>query len=148
MAIGGGTGGGPVGVGNSFTGTAEALDIYGNHAAAYSGLFPASTTEQIALSFTSGNYYFIGEVQINSAIDDDAPQTASQTSLNVKFNGVSIMILGSGGDVAGVATHRSALSNVSKILIPPYTEVVCIIDNDATQADNFASATIIGEIYR
>ena len=145
MAIIGGAGN-PVG--GSFTGPAEALEVVGDHAYAYSGLFPASTTEQTALSFTSGNYYFIGEVQINSAIDDDAPQTASATSLNVKFNGTSIMILGSGGDVAGVSTHRSSLSNVSKIIIPPYTEVVCIIDNDATVADNYASVTLIGEIYR
>ena len=60
--IGGPTGGGQSGFGSggSFTGPAEALEIIGNHAYAYSGTFEATTAEQTALDFTSGNYLFVG----------------------------------------------------------------------------------------
>ena len=140
MAILGGAGN-PVG--GSFTGPAEALEVIGNHGYAYSGLFAANTTEQTALNFTSGNYYLVGQVQVNTAIDDDNPENVTSTSLNIKFNGASIMIIGSGGDVT-----RSKLSIKSKIIIPPYTEVEAILDNGAIEADNYASVTIVGRIYR
>ena len=85
----------------------------------------------------------VGDVQVNSAIDDDNPENATSTSLNIKFNGTSILLLGSGGDVT-----RSKLSIRSKIIIPPYTEVECVLDNGSDAPDNYASASIVGRIYR
>ena len=65
--IGGPTGGGQAGFGSggSFTGPAEALEVIGDHAYAYSGMFPGSNTSQQAFNFTTGNYYFVGDVQVN-----------------------------------------------------------------------------------
>ena len=64
MAIIGGAGN-PVG--GSFTGPAEALEIYGDFGAAYSGPQNINTSEQDALAFTTGNYLFVGELQFNGA---------------------------------------------------------------------------------
>ncbi len=136
-----GAGGNPTG--GSFTGPAEALEIIGNHAYAYSGLFAASTSEQTALSFTSGNYYLVGYLQLNASVDDDSPADVSLTSVKVSFNGASIFIL-----VTGNSIHRAAMSVRQKIIIPSYTEVVAILDSENVAADQFGSVVLTGRIYR
>ena len=66
MAIlgGGPGGGGPVGSGNSFTGTAQSLELVGSHCYAYSGaIAAASGAGQDYLDFQTGNYYVVARVQ-------------------------------------------------------------------------------------
>ena len=55
MAIIGGAGN-PVG--GSFTGAAEALEVYGDFAAAYSGNIQVNTSAVTHLEFITGNYLF------------------------------------------------------------------------------------------
>ena len=62
---GGGPGGGGNPTGGSFTGAAQALEIIGDHAYGYSGVLDINGTETDMLSFTSGNFYFVGTVQFN-----------------------------------------------------------------------------------
>ena len=52
------------GVSNTFTGPAEAIEVYGDFAAAYTGLHSANETGFEVLSFTTGNYLFVGEFQL------------------------------------------------------------------------------------
>tara|TARA_Y100000310_G_scaffold217401_1_gene218460 strand:- start:182 stop:616 length:435 start_codon:yes stop_codon:yes gene_type:complete len=141
--LGGGGGGGPLGVGNSFTGPATGLEIVGDHAYAYSGLITAQNTDQTALSFTSGNYYLVGYLQLNAPVDDDNPASVSLTACRVSFNGTGVFII-----VSGDGVHRSSRSVRQKIIIPAYTEVVAIIDSEATAADQYGSVVITGRIYR
>ena len=144
MALdGGGGGGGPVGFANSFTGAAEALEIYGDFAAAYTGLYAATTTAFEVLSFTSGNYLFVGDLQLNGAVDDDSPADVTTTTANVSFNGVSVFILVTGDDV-----QRAAHSISQQIIIPPYTKVVVTLDNESIAADQYSSVVLTGRIYR
>ena len=140
---GGGGGGGILGVSGSFTGPAESLEIIGQHAYAYSGLIAALNTDQTALSFTSGNYYVHGWLQLNAPVDDDNPAAVSLTAVRVSFNGVGIFIL-----VSGDGVHRAARSVRQKIIIPPYTEVVAILDSEASAADQYGSVVITGRVYR
>jgi len=140
MAIIGGAGN-PVG--GSFTGPAEALEIIGDHAYAYSGLIPATTTDQTALSFTSGNYYLVGYLQLNAPVDDDSPADVTLTAVRVSFNGVGVFILVTGNNV-----HRTARSVRQKIIIPAYTEVTAILDSEGIAPDQYGSVVITGRIYR
>ena len=140
---GGGGGGGILGVSGSFTGPAEALEIIGQHAYAYSGLFAALNTDQTVLSFTSGNYYVHGWLQLNGAVDDDSPSSTTLTACRVAFNGVGLFIL-----VTGDGAHRSLRSIRQKIIIPPYTEVVAILDSESSAADQYGSVVITGRVYR
>ena len=98
MAIdGGGGGGGILGFSNSFTGTAQSIDIYGEHAAAYSGQFAATTSAQTALNFTSGNYYFVGQFALYGAIDPTSPGgSRSSSSGLLSFNGSNLLTLATG----------------------------------------------------
>jgi len=139
----GGAGGAGNPTGGSFTGPAETLELVGNHAYAYSGLFAASGSEQTALSFTTGNYYLVGFIQVNGAVDDDAPENVTLTSLRVAFNGTNLFILVTGvSDILGDVSARQA------IVIPQYTDVVATLDNQSTAADQYASVILTGRIYR
>ena len=128
MAIGGGgSGGGPIGVSNTFTGPAEAIEIYGDFAAAYTGLHSASTTTATVLSFTSGNYLFVGEFQLNGAIDPASGTDIQQTTANIKFNGVSVAVITSGNGAID-----TPMSTTQALIIPAYTEVTVEYDSDGT----------------
>jgi len=138
--LGGGVGGAGNPVGGSFTGPAEALEIVGSHAYAYSGLIAAQNTDQTALSFTTGNYYLVGYLQLNAPVDDDDPSSVILTTCKVSFNGSGIFLL-----VNGTGGPENARQ---KIIIPSYTEVTAILDSESNGPDNFGSVVITGRIYR
>ena len=102
---GGPGGGGPAGGGNptggSFTGPAEALEIAGDFAYAYSGSFGASTTAATRLSFTTGNYLFVGEIRLCGMIDET---TAA--------NGRSEVIQDANDDEAGIVGSISMTGRI------------------------------------
>jgi len=127
---------------STFLGPNQGLSVIGEHAYAYSGLFAANTDDQTALSFTSGDYYLDGYLQLNGAVDDDNPASTVGTACRVSFNGVGIFIL-----VTGDASLRMSKSPRQKIIIPPWTKVIVILDSDGTQADQFGSIVITGRIY-
>jgi len=145
--IGGPTGGGQAGFGSggSFTGPAEALEVIGDHAYAYSGMFPGSNTSQQAFNFTTGNYYFVGDVQVNMAYEYDASGTPSAlaTQLRISLNDNNIAQL-----IAGLIGSDSQVSVSQPIIIPPYTEVVVDIVGDANEAARLMGASMTGRIYR
>ena len=138
MAILGGAGN-PVG--GSFTGPAEALEVIGDHAYAYSGLHAASATDADQLSFQSGNFYLVGKVQLNGP-SREGSNTGGSTTCVVTFNGVAIIILRN-----RTADHESPSSIWSDIIIPPYTEVACRVDSASAEAAE-TSVSITGRIYR
>jgi len=141
--------GGPGGAGGglsegSFTGPAETLELVGNHAYAFSGLNVSSATPITVFSFTTGNYYTVGEFQINAGYDDDdAAASAAATLATIKFNGTSIAIIGCGG----ATPDRRPSSITQAVVIPPYTEIECTIDS-VDEADQYNSMTFVGRIYR
>ena len=138
---GGGPGGGGNPTGGSFTGAAEALEIIGNHAYAYSGLQAVTTVEADQLSFTSGNFYLVGKVQLNGP-SREGSHTGGGTTCVVTLNGVGIIILRT-----RTADHESPSSVWSDIIIPPYTKVVCRVDSASVEAAE-NSVSITGRIYR
>jgi len=141
MAIIGGAGN-PVG--GSFTGPAEALEIIGDHAYAYSGFKAASTASVTYLEFTSGNYYFVGQFQFNTPLEEDDPTAGIEALCRIDFNGSGVSMIRAGADFAD-----NADSNVTQdLIIPPYTEVKVVVDCHSTQADRFGTCTLVGRIYR
>ena len=141
---GGGGGGGIVGVGNSFTGPAEALEIIGDHAYAYSGKHQASTTAADHLKFTSGNYYWVGRLYLNGTTEGGSGSGEVTTAITT-FNGadVSRLKVDSAVNNDGMAT-----STYNDLIIPPYTEVVVNVDSSATNSGRFSTLVMVGRIYR
>ncbi len=146
MGLNGGGGGGILGVGNSFTGPAQALEIISDHAYAYSGLIVASTSPSDALNFTSGNYYFFGTLQLNAPADDDAPGSVRAGLANIKLNDSSVAILNCGTDSNDVPARPNSIAQ--QLVIPPYTNVVVEVESDSDAGDMFLSIVLTGRIYR
>ena len=124
-------------VGGSFTGAAEALEVIGDHAYAMSGSFASAgggSADTTYLNFTSGNFYFVGTLQIYEKAAGSHERFAE-----VSFNGIDIIEIK--GDTAPDWLENFPID----ILIPPYTEVK--VDAGSTDAAPF-SAVLVGRIYR
>jgi len=139
MAIIGGAGN-PVG--GSFTGPAEALEIVGDHAYAYSGIFEATTSEQTALEFTSGNYLFVGKIQMNAFLQL-SNVSIRQGAANITFNGVQVAIIATAN-----GNEQAPLQASQDLIIPAYTEVKVTIIAETPDSDNFATVGMTGRIFR
>lgn len=132
-----------LGFSNSFTGAAEALEIYGDHAAGYSGPLSISTSAVTHFEFTSGNYYFNGDISTGGVTLAGNPGSGSIVVVNVLFNGSTVF---SFKTESGAEDQMSWV--VMPLLIPPYTEVKVTAEADQSSAPHKCSIQIIGRIYR
>tara|TARA_Y100000310_G_C20168948_1_gene572705 strand:- start:145 stop:564 length:420 start_codon:yes stop_codon:yes gene_type:complete len=138
MAIIGGAGN-PVG--GSFTGPAEALEIIGNHAYAFSsaGGQTVGEGEVTKLDFMSGiSYYAVGT--INAFTSDTSTHSYV---VRIYFNEAKII----DGLYNNINSNFSDDMNPIPILIPPATQVKVTIQVLSASVDS-ASAQIVGRIYR
>ena len=143
MAIIGGAGN-PVG--GSFTGPAQALEVIGDHAYAFSGEVEAAASGDINnattfLSFTTGNFYTVGKFQFYQTDGD-----ADAITFAVKINGAIILTY----PVEGRVT-RSGSPDENFAILTPYTEVLVVgiggIKGSAGTSANGA-AVYTGSIHR
>jgi len=131
-----GAGGNPTG--GSFTGTAEALEIIGDHCYAYAGVLTAANTPgTVYLSFKSGNYYAVVNIQCYNTVND-----SSVINWEFELNGTKIFEYFQEG--------RSSIPiNVQEgnaLIISPYTEVIV---RGITTGDVVTGAVVLtGRIYR
>jgi len=115
------------------------LNVIGNHAYAYAGTFAATTAEQTALDFTTGNYLFVGQLQVNAFLQLNNV-TVRQVGANITFNGVTVALL--------QAPLEDAVSSITQdLIIPPYTEVKVTVICATGDSDNFATVGLTGRIY-
>jgi len=134
--LGGGVGGAGNPVGGSFTGPAEALEIVGDHAYAYSGSIDINSGAT-ALDFTTGNYYFVGKIYFTGNYDDGGDNFIT---FSVDLNGTTVLS----------NKERRQLGQVSDqpfdLIIPPYTEVSAKFAAMGVSAE--FNANMVGKIYR
>ena len=130
-------------VGGSFTGPAEALEIIGDHAYAYSGDFIESTTPITVLDFTTGNYYFVGVIQLLAPVQATNPVSGATTTGLTTFNGVNVIQQKAVSD-----PENSPNYSTIQIIIPPYTEVSTVVESTADDTAQKGSMIITGRIYR
>ena len=118
------------------------LNVIGNHAYAYSGALAGITTSATALSFTTGNYLFVGELQLNAAIDPTAPSTGTSSLCIITLNDAKIAIIVSS---AAVSTPETFASVSQPLIIPAYTAVLATVDSGANVGE--VTVTMTGRIY-
>jgi len=136
----------PEGVGYGPQNTASTglnLNIIGQHGYAYSGVIAATTSPQTALSFTTGNYLFVAELQLNAGVDPAAPSNGVATLCITTLNGTKVSVIMCS---AAVSTPETFPSVTQQLIIPPYTEVIAAVDSAANQAYD-VTVTIMGRIY-
>jgi hypothetical protein len=115
------------------------------HAYAYSGLHTSNTTAFEVLNFFSGEGYIVGEIQLNSATDDDFPTAVNVNTANILFNGISIALLRAGTTTAADTPYTNP-SISQKIIIPPRTTVSVIVDSNGTETDRYISIVFTGKV--
>lgn len=142
----GGGGGGILGVGNAFTGPAEALEILGEHGYAYNSTGAEAPYAGLTtmLSFTTGNFYLVGEWTVAGAVNTAASSdTGAIDQFYLSYNGTTIQSL-----KTDTQQEDSPTLYTVPILIPPYTEVVCKAASSLNNNSWVISQSIVGRIYR
>jgi len=129
---------------NVVAGAGLELNYLGRHCFAYSGKIAASTGPLNALVFTTGSGYIKGEFQLNAAVDISSPTSVRQTTLEVRFNKVTISAIRAGVE----ADDQTAQSERQKVIIPPYTVVQCIVDSSETTALMDVTVTFRGRVHQ
>jgi len=143
---GDGAGGGLFGAGNPFTGAASALEILGDHAYAYSGQFRTSDAQSLTemLSFTSGNYYFVGQWTVCGAVNKDGVHvTGGIDQFYLSFNDTAIQSL-----KTETGEEDQPGNFTVPIIIPSYTIVLCQGVSSQNHNDWVISQNLTGRIYR
>ena len=139
----GGAGGAGNPTGGSFTGPAEALEIVGNHAYAYSGSVQASTSNVQHLNFTSGNYLFVGELTLIGPLNIADVTDGAICEAEISFNGNVIFKLKTD------TTQEDMPAEITiPFLIPSYTQVLIDVKSSTTSAGFLTTVNLIGRIYR
>ena len=145
MAAPTGPGGGPVGfAGGAFTGPAQALEIAGEFAYAYSGTFPATTAAQTALDFITGNYLFVGRVTFNGPLNLTSPGSGVDAATCTVLMNDSVVIL-----MKGRSQNDPILATVyNDLIIPAYTKIQVTLDASDDVATAFMTTSLTGRVYR
>ena len=141
--LGGGVGGAGNPVGGSFTGPAEALEINGDFAYAFSGLQTINTSDVTVFDFTTGNYLFEGELFLTSGVTVADVEDGSYNIYTLAMNGVELMyykMQSSGEQMPATITMP--------IIIPPYTDVTLTVISNGTGASYKTSASMSGRIFK
>jgi len=130
-----------LGIGNTFTGPAEALEIVGNHCFAYSGIVQSAGSQSEAttttLKFTNGNYY----AKVRLTFSHNNISTTANEFYLINMNGVTIYKAENEHSI-----DHSTNPTVIHLIIPPYTEFESLV---GSSADGYDFTTIIsGRIYR
>tara|TARA_Y100000310_G_C20036979_1_gene514409 strand:+ start:70 stop:501 length:432 start_codon:yes stop_codon:yes gene_type:complete len=143
MALdGGGGGGGLLGFSNSFTGSAQALEVIGDHAYAYSGQIQCANSAVTHLEFTTGNYYFVGTFNGFSPSQAGEYALTNEVIYEMSLNGSAQF------SFLGPSQSNGNVPPVVHIVIPPYTEVKITGQCADNAAGNVTSCNLVGRIYR
>ena len=133
-------GGGQSGFGGaSFTGPALALELVGNHAYAYSGNVGITSSNITMLKFTTGNYYFVGGLEIHG---DFATLAAYNTVTRILLNDSEIV------DTIHTTQQDNTLMDYPiQLIIPAYTEFEMTMAQAAGGTLSMQT-TLVGRIYK
>ena len=137
--LGGGVGGAGNPVGGSFTGPAEALEIIGNHAYAFSGSVEdagSGAADVTCLKFTTGNFYFVG------TIDWVTDSTGNENLyIDITQNGTTVFA----GEWDN-STNQINYDQPINMIIPSYTDFELKWGVDSS-TENIC-VVMVGRIYR
>jgi len=119
-----------------FTSAGKGLSIVGQHCYAFSGVVEMGTGTTSALDFTTGSYYILAELSINSTAG-----SGNNIDLEIEINGIDIVNLEISNDYQAYPDFGRSL----KFLIPPLSNVV-VKGAVATAAKDY-TFVLTGRVY-
>ena len=140
MPVGGGGGAGNVAGGSNPAGVGSSINYIGEPAYAYSCLVTVNNNTVTSLTFTTGNSYFVGQLQTTGNMAQMGGNTIVTTELSL--NGSKIIKSMWHSQSAG----EDASNDLFTIIIPAYTVVLVELStNEAVDRELFS--TLTGRIY-
>ena len=138
----------PEGVGYGPQNTAsigKEIHVIGTYAYAYSGFYTAADTTSglDVLDFTTGNYYFVGEITFNGYAAISEPTYGTDGACQLKLNGEIALVMKN-----GTASEVMPTNTTCALIIPPYTNVNVRLEADGTNATVGASVVMTGKIHK
>tara|TARA_Y100000310_G_scaffold260334_1_gene269216 strand:+ start:37 stop:453 length:417 start_codon:yes stop_codon:yes gene_type:complete len=137
MALIGGGGAPNVAGAGAPLGTGSTLNTIGDFAYAYTGLQNATDAGATFLDFTTGQYLFVGNLQVLTA-----DQSGNEIKATVRLNGVNAVeqtYRNDGNGPAGIFPLD--------LIIPAETRVEIIMTNASGGGDKVYSVAMVGRIY-
>jgi len=135
----------PEGVGyassNVVGGTGPDLNYIENRVFAYSGLKAATTSLKTYLSFQTGSKAIVGVLQVNSPVDDDDPTVGVSSASEISVNSVKIALLKTDSQ-----EEDKNSSERIKVVLPPYTNFLATMVDNANQGDRYGSMSFTGKV--
>jgi len=136
-------GGGQSGFGSGGTaGVGTSLNYIGDHAYSNSGELASNTSAVTHLSFNTESKYIVGRVTCFGATNISNIAVGRTSVFQVKFNSEIIATL-----KTDTAEEDMPTVVYTELLIPPYTRVDVTCLSDASSADRFTSAIVVGRVY-
>ena len=143
MPLVGGGGAGNT-AGSTFTGSSQGLEIIGDFAYSYNQVSSdALQGPTNTLSFTTGNYTFIGHWTACGTVNKDgASSTGGIAQFYLKLNSTTVMSLKTDTAEEDQPQHITV-----PVIIPPFTKVEALIACTVNNANWLASNSLTGRIY-
>lgn len=126
-----------IGSNASFSGPQKGLTIIGDHCYAYSGSVTIDTSPTDFVNFTTGKYYSVVKLQIDSTAG-----SGNNLDFLVKMNGNIIVE----NEIANDYQVYPAFSNALELIIPPLTEVQ--INGAVATAPKNWTLVLTGRVYQ
>ena len=121
--------------GDTVSGNALQFTNDNKHCYAFSGNIEAKTASQTALSFVTYSEYLVGEFTFNGFIQVDNV-SIRQGAITIKLNDVIVA-----NQITGDANEDMSGSIIQKIIIPPFSRVICEVIASSGDSDNFGYYT-------
>ena len=126
--------------GDTVSGNALQFTNDNKHCYAFSGNIEAKTASQTALSFVTYSEYLIGEFTFNGFIQVDNV-SIRQGAITIKLNDVIVA-----NQITGDANEDMSGSIIQKIIIPPFSRVICEVIASSGDSDNFGTVIFTGKV--
>lgn len=128
---------------STFLAPNKGLSITGEHAYAFSGTVAnAGAASYTALSFTTGNYYFVGKLSVFGWLDDVSDGQGKQCLTTVKLNGNTVIFIKTDGSAETMPSTAT-----ENIVIPAHTFLEVIVQSFEADSNTYAGATLAGRVY-
>jgi len=119
------------------------LNVIGNHAYAFSGVFGTSNSEFEMLNFKTGAFYTVGRFTCNGAARIDLVDVGAIAVFQLKLNGIIVL-------QCKVDTNDkdSPSQTFMEVVLPPYTEVILSATASENTDTEKMSVSYTGKIYK
>ena len=125
-----------------FTSAGKGLTTIGNHAYAYSGTVPLTSSSQTMLEFNTGKKYIVFDTYFTGPTDFTDPNSGREANFQISINGIIIAF-------AHTDTSEGYILESARLrfLVPPLSLVKIEMDGNDASSAYLSSVMMTGVCY-